>query len=118
MLQTLQLVNTIDIDNILLENNKYDNLHDELKIDDTNKSLLIFNENKDNLNISVAIASAVSAYARMKMAPILLDDLIKVLYTDTDSYVIEGDLATLLNGKYAHLLHNELGGLKLETIFS
>jgi hypothetical protein len=54
----------------------------------------------------------------MKMAPILLDESIKVLYTDTDSYVIEGDLSTLLNGKYAHLLHNDLGGLKLEAIFS
>jgi len=54
----------------------------------------------------------------MKMAPILIDEDIPVLYTDTDSYVIEGDLATLLNGKYAHLLHNDLGGLKLETIFS
>jgi hypothetical protein len=117
MLQILQLVNTMEIDNILLENNLSDNLHDELKIDDTDKSLLIFNETKDNLNISVAIASAVSAYARLKMAPILLDESIPVLYTDTDSIVIEGDLATLNNGKYSHLLHNDLGGLKLKSVF-
>jgi len=54
----------------------------------------------------------------MKMAPILLDDSIKVLYTDTDSFVIEGDLLTLENGKYSYLLHNELGGLKLEQILT
>jgi hypothetical protein len=54
----------------------------------------------------------------MIMAPILLDNGIPVLYTDTDSFVIEGDLTSLLNGKYAHLIHNDLGGLKLENIFS
>jgi hypothetical protein len=33
----------------------------------------------------------------MKIISILLDSGINVLYTDTDYYVIEGDLATLLN---------------------
>ncbi len=113
-LHEFRILDNLLIDTIHLENN----LDDIIEFPDTNKSMLVINKNMDNLNISVAIASAITAYARMIVAPILLDESIKVLYTDTDSYVIEGDLSTLLNGKYAHMLHNELGGLKLEAIFS
>jgi hypothetical protein len=91
---------------------------DIYEFEDTEKAFVIINKTVNGLNSSLPVAAAVTAYARMKMAPILLDNSIKVLYTDTDSYVIEGDLEKLCDGKYKYLLHNELGGLKLERIFS
>jgi len=113
-LQDIRILDSSLIDTIQLEND----IIDIIEFPNTNKSMVIINKIMDNLNASVAIASAITAHARLIVAPILLDDSIKVLYTDTDSYVIEGDLSTLNNGKYSHLLHNGLGGLKLEAIFT
>lgn len=113
-LQNIRILYSSLIDTIQIENN----IIDKIEFPDTNKSMVVINKTMDNLNTSVAIASAITDHARMIVAPSLLDESIKVLYTDTDSYVIEGDLSTLNNGKYSHLLHNGLGGLKLEAIFS
>jgi hypothetical protein len=116
ILQEYNLLNINEIETFLSMKNIECN--DILDIEETNKAFIISDKMVDGLNSSLPIASAVTAYARMKMAPILLDESIKVLYTDTDSFVIEGDLKLLNNGKYSYLLHNNLGGLKLETIFS
>jgi len=116
-MQEYILLDREEIENFLHYSNK-ENCDDIIEFEDSNKSFIIFNKIVNDLNSSIPIAAAITAYARMKMAPILLDDSIKVLYTDTDSFVIEGDLLTLENGKYSYLLHNELGGLKLEQILT
>jgi hypothetical protein len=118
IMQEYNLLDRNEIETFLNQKSINMECNDILDMDETNKSFVILNKEKTELNISVAIASAITAYSRIIMAPILLDDNIKVLYTDTDSFVIEGDLSTLLNGKYSYLLHNELGGLKLEQIFN
>ena len=108
--------NSNDLGLVLLNNSNI--IEDVVNFEDTEKTFVIIKKICNDLNSSLPIAAAVTAYARTKMAPILLDDQIKVLYTDTDSYVIEGDLEFLNNGKYKYLLHDNLGGLKLETIFN
>ena len=60
--------------------------------------------------ISIGIASAVTAYARIVMSPILSDPKLKLLYTDTDSAFIAGELDPKLIGP-------ELGLFKLEYRF-
>lgn len=60
--------------------------------------------------ISISIASAVTAYARIHMSPILADPNLRILYTDTDSAFIEGELDPKLIGK-------GLGQFKLEYRF-
>ncbi len=118
IMQEYNLLDRNEIETFLNQKSINIECNDILDMDETNKSFVILNKEKTELNISVAIASAITAYSRIKMAPILLDDNIKVLYTDTDSFVIEGDLEFWNNGKYKYLLHNELGGLKLEHIFN
>jgi len=59
-LQELILINREEIDTFLLKN--IENLcSDVIPIDGTNKYLVILNKTMDNLNISVAIASAITA---------------------------------------------------------
>lgn len=115
-LQEFKLLNKYEIESFLI--NKELIVEDVIDIIDTDKSFLLLRKEIHDLNTSNAISAPVTAYTRMKMAPVLLDDSIKVSYTDTDSYVIEGDLETLLNCKYAHLINNDLGELKLENDFS
>jgi hypothetical protein len=117
-IQEYNLLEKEDIENFLHYSNRSIDCSDIIEFEDTNKAFVIFNKIANDLNASISVASAVTAYARMKMAPILLDKNIKVLYTDTDSYVIEGDLEFVCNGKFKPLLHNDIGGLKLEHIFS
>jgi DNA polymerase elongation subunit (family B) len=58
-------------------------------------------------NISIAIASAVTAYARIKMSEIKMDKNIKIFYSDTDSFVVDKEL----NG---NIISEKLGHFKLE----
>jgi hypothetical protein len=60
--------------------------------------------------ISISIASAVTAYARVLMSPILADPNLRLLYTDTDSAFVEGEINSNLIGK-------GLGKFKLEYRF-
>jgi hypothetical protein len=99
----------------LLENN---NIKDIIDFDLFDKKLVI-TENKNDLvslKSSVSIAAAISAYARMELAPILLDPELDILYIDTDSYKSKQKIIELPN--YKHLDHNELGALKYEGTFS
>lgn len=50
--------------------------------------------NSDNaiLNISIAIAAAITAIARIEMSQFKNNSNLKLLYTDTDSIVIDGEL--------------------------
>jgi hypothetical protein len=64
------------------------------------------------LKSSVAIAAAISAYARMEMAPLLLDEELNILYTDTDCVKSTQKITEL--DRYKHLAHKGLGGLAYE----
>nr|YP_009710566.1 DNA polymerase type B [Amanita pseudoporphyria]QFZ98515.1 DNA polymerase type B [Amanita pseudoporphyria] len=112
-LSQFNLISNKEIDNFIL--NKGLPIYDIFNVEDTSKSFVINKKLVDTLDINVAIAAAITSYARVIMAPILLDEDIPVLYTDTDSFVTEVDLSTT---KYKDLLHNNLGGLKLENIFT
>lgn len=71
--------------------------------------------NEDNLESgeysnSIAIASAITAYARVYMSKFKNNPLYEILYTDTDSAFIKGILPDYLIG-------NKLGQFKLENTF-
>jgi DNA polymerase type B, organellar and viral len=90
------------------------NINDIIKINDI-YSLVISEKGIEDglsLNSSVAIAAAVTSYARMYMAPLLLDESLDILYTDTDSFKSKNKITEL--ERYKHLDHNSLGGLKYE----
>lgn len=80
------------------------------------KTLLTIELNDENLNtlidrdISIGIASAVTAYSRIFMSEYLADPNLDVLYTDTDSIYTTTPLPDAL-------INNELGGWKLEEEF-
>jgi DNA polymerase type B, organellar and viral len=63
-----------------------------------------------NFNVSISIAAAVTACARIHMSQFLGDKNLNVLYTDTDSIDIDQPLDHKFIGK-------ELGLMKLECIF-
>jgi len=62
-------------------------------------------------NISIAIASAVTSYARIKMSHIKMDKNIKIYYSDTDSFVVD----KVLN---ENIVSEKLGDFKLENKFT
>jgi DNA polymerase elongation subunit (family B) len=88
-----------------------------------NKEIISYNEDdyedkedidyKERINISVSIASAVTAYGRIHMSfyKMMCEELnITMFYSDTDSLYLDKELDTKFIGK-------ELGKLKLEHIF-
>jgi hypothetical protein len=62
------------------------------------------------LKISIGIASAVTAYARVYMSHFKNNPNINLYYTDTDSIFIDSDLDKIF-------LNNEIGNFKLEYTF-
>ena len=94
------------------------NIENILPLDFINKSLIITSKNSDEvfLKSSVSIASAITAYARMERAEILLEESLDILYFDTDGFKSLQKITEL--PKYKHIDHNELGGLKYEGTFS
>ena len=93
-------------------------IEDIIPLDFINKSLVITNKDSDNvfLKSSIPIASAITAYARMERAEIILDESLDILYFDTDGFKSLQKITEL--PKYKHLDHNGLGGLKYEGTFS
>jgi len=71
-----------------------------------------FNTNRTTpylpIKTNVAIASAVTAYARIDMMPLKLDD--NVLYSDTDSIITSSIISDSLIGKELGQLKDELDG--------
>ena len=59
---------------------------------------------------SIAIASAITAYARVFMSQFKNNPYIELYYTDTDSIFIKGELPNDMIG-------TELGKFKLENIY-
>jgi hypothetical protein len=70
----------------------------------------ILNSHKANINISIAISSAIAAEARICMTQFKNNPNVKLAYTDTDSVFVIGPLSE-------HLIGPELGKLKLEFVF-
>jgi predicted transcriptional regulator len=93
-------------------------IKDIIEFKDRDKSLVITTKNSDEVNLksSVAIAAAITAYARMELAPLLLDESLDILYIDTDSYKCLQKITEL--DRYKHLDHSNLGGLKYEEKYS
>ena len=93
------------------------NVSDVIKITD-NYSLVISEKTVEDgitLNSSVAIAAAVTSNARMYMAPLILDNELDILYTDTDSIKTKVKINEI--ERYKYLDHDNLGGLKYEYTF-
>src|ERR1700721_1814687 len=63
-----------------------------------------------NLDISIPIAAAITAYSRIHMSPILADDRFILFYTDTDSAYLGDYLDAVYVGK-------NIGQMKLEVEF-
>ncbi len=106
-----QFINNFEIENFTIDKD----IKDIIELIDTNKSVVITEKgmNDDlNLDSSVSIAAAVTSYARIYMAPLLLDEDLDILYTDTDSFKTTNKITEL--ERYKHLDHNKLGGLKYE----
>ncbi len=98
--------------------NKDVNIKDIIEFQNSLKSLVITLKDSDQVELksSVPIAAAISAYARMELSSILLDEETDILYTDTDSYKSTQKITEL--ERYKHLDHNNLGALKYEETYS
>ena len=95
-----------------------ESLHDYIKLDDTyvtvrkNLISLFYNEDLDmyhGIDVNIAIASAISAGARMWMSTLKNDPRFNLYYSDTDSAVTDKPLPSFMVG-------DNLGQLKLEYI--
>lgn len=107
------LISTHPIKSIITVNNKtklllaYNNL--DLKLmSKLNVELHLKMYAKTSLvKSNVAIASAITSYARIKMMEFKNIDDVDILYTDTDSIIVNKSLPS-------HLIGNELGLMKVE----
>lgn len=66
---------------------------------------------------NVAIASAITAYARIEMIKYKTDNNIDVIYTDTDSLIYKGELSKNLFGDKIGQMKDELNGKFIKEIF-
>ena len=106
----------VEIEKFSLSNFK-GSIKDIVEFNDSLKSLVITIKNSEDVELksSVPIAAAISAYARMEMSTLLLDESLNILYTDTDCVKSTNKITEL--EKYQHLDHNNLGGLKYEETY-
>ena len=114
-LVTYTVKNIIPIDNnktILLIIDKINNelLEDfNNELDDSNNSNI-----KPSVRSNVAIASAITAYARINMIPYKIHP--NTIYTDTDSIITTSKLPDNLLGKELGLMKDELNGCVISEI--
>jgi len=108
------------MDNLELE--KYSikdnvNIKEIIEFSESLKSLVITIKNSDEITLksSVAIAAAITAYARMELNELVLDPELDILYIDTDSAKCHQKITDL--DRYKYLDHNGLGGLKYEETY-
>ena len=110
---TIDLLKHVIIDNKSLKEFLCNNsVVDEKDLDNGLSLISINGERKEfndqtNFNVSIGIAAAITAYARIHMMQYLQDPSYKVYYTDTDSIVTNKPLSSDHIGK-------ALGQLKLE----
>jgi hypothetical protein len=104
-----EIIINANISTILMSSNLDLDLMKEIKGDTTLDLITSFRNVKSN----VAIAAAVTSYARIEMMElkILLAKLgIKLYYTDTDSFFVDKELPNYLIGNELGQLKNELKG--------
>ena len=94
------IIDTVELDNYIIIIRKYTELYYNEKDD-------IFHGNETN----IAIASAITAYARIKMSYFKNNPAFKLYYTDTDSAVVDSPLPNYMVGP-------ALGQLKLEHVIT
>jgi DNA polymerase type B, organellar and viral len=100
-----EVINIDDLENIpifLIE--------DMLQVSCTH-ALIAKSNNPSELQGNVALASAVTAYARIYMSEFKNNTSYNLFYTDTDSAFIDGDLPS-------HVLGKELGQFQLENKYN
>lgn len=102
-----KIINSLKADKINYLDNIYLGYNNELL-----STLKVNNINNNNfmMPISISIASAITAYARIEINKIKNQFIDNLYYSDTDSGYFDIQLPN-------HLINNELGGLKLESIF-
>jgi DNA polymerase type B, organellar and viral len=111
IMQIYQFINNFELHNFTVGKD----IIDIIDLIGTNKSVVITEKGIEvdlTLESCVPIAAAVTAYARMYMAPLLLDKDLDIFYTDTDSFKTKDKITEL--ERYQYLNHNGLGGLKYE----
>jgi DNA polymerase elongation subunit (family B) len=91
-----------------LINNKLLFSYKDMQKNENNNLLSL--SHKSNINVSIPIASAITSYARIFMSKYKNNSKYKILYTDTDSVFIDGELDSSLVG-------NKLGQWKLENSY-
>lgn len=116
--RTYDLISTVFVNN----NNLSDILNSDIKIlqisveNDYSKINYINNNESYQIKNNVAIASAITSYARIIMHPFLL--LSSVLYSDTDSLFTDKPLIYKFIGKEIGLFKDEMNGIIIqEAIF-
>ena len=105
-----------EISTILMSSNLDFNVINEIK----NETKLDLLTNFRVIKSNVAIAAAVTAYARMEMAELkmLLINLgFKIYYTDTDSLFVDKELPEYLIGNELGQLKDELGGGRIKKAY-
>ena len=132
-LRTVPAVSSSDVINII---NKYpvkkmiditDNLkllliHNNLDFDvikklKTELSPTLYQQTQSKVKANIAIASAVTAYARIEMMKYKTLDDINVYYSDTDSIFVDKPLPDHLIGKELGQMKDELGGGLIEKAY-
>lgn len=116
---TTKIVKTIieindDISTLLVYNNVPNNIVNKLNSSIYNKGSSL-NSAYKLVRTNVAIASAVTAYARIHMIPFKLDD--GICYTDTDSIFTTTKLDESKVGKKLGQMKDELNGLTIKEAF-
>jgi hypothetical protein len=106
----------LEIEKFTMNNNI--TIKDIIEFSDSINSLIVTIKDSDEVSLksSVPIAAAITAYARMQLAEILLDHDLDILYIDTDSFKCKQKITEL--DRYKHLDHDGLGALKYEGTFS
>jgi len=93
--QSLNYLDSIDLDNkVLISTSKVKNRS---------------NKDRNMMNVSISIASAVTAYSRIEINKLKIRFIDNLLYSDTDSIFTDIPLPE-------NLINTDLGGLKLEYI--
>jgi hypothetical protein len=105
-----------EISTLLLIKNVDSNLIKELN----NTCLIKINNIQKSIKTNVAIASAITSYARIHMINLkiyLLNLGIKIYYSDTDSLFTDKPIPSHLIGKDLGLLKDEMNGLIIKEAY-
>ena len=118
------------LETIIIKNNKINEIVSKFKVKtiyniDSEYSAVLINKDFNDDDISfiksnVAIASAVTSYARIEMIKLktyCLNNRIKIFYTDTDSIFIDKPLSSKIVGDDIGLLKDEMKGLVIKEAF-